>query len=253
MPGLPASETRCPEVLHESFQGHSKAASRRFHPVHHGGGAHRRFPGRGPRRHHHRGPGHHQRGLRAVGAAGAGRLHGHSHGHADADARGAGAAPAGITFTDNGNGTATFGGEVTDPAVAAPPPLNSYFLLLEASNGAGTPYFQLFEINVGSAPSTPSFASADSDTEAVGVPFSFTVNTYGYPAPVLTEKGHLPKDITFTDNGDGTATIASDGPDHQDGGHNGKSYGLDITATSSAGTVTQDFTLHITGTGASVG
>ena len=161
--------------------------------------------------------------------------------------------PAGITFTDNGNGTATLGGEVTDPAVAAPPPLNSYFLLLEASNGVGTPYIQLFEINVGSAPSTPSFASADSDTEAVGVPFSFTVNTYGYPAPVLTEKGHLPKDITFTDNGDGTATIASDGPDHQDGGHNGKSYGLDITATSSAGTVTQDFTLHITGTGASVG
>jgi len=161
--------------------------------------------------------------------------------------------PVDFTVTANGNGTATFGGEVTDPAVAAPPPLNSYFLLLEASNGAGTPYFQLFEINVGSAPSTPSFASADSDTEAVGVPFSFTVNTYGYPAPVLTEKGHLPKDITFTDNGDGTATIASDGPDHQDGGHNGKSYGLDITATSSAGTVTQDFTLHITGTGASVG
>jgi len=159
--------------------------------------------------------------------------------------------PAGITFTDNGNGTATLGGEVTDPAVAAPPPLNSYFVLLEASNGVGTvPYVQLFEINVGSAPSTPSFASADSDTEAVGVPFSFTVNTYGYPAPMLTEKGHLPKDITFTDNGDGTATIASDGPDHQDGGHNGKCYRLDITATSSAGTVTQEFTLHITGTSA---
>lgn len=156
--------------------------------------------------------------------------------------------PAGITFTDNGNGTATLGGEVTDPAVAAPPPLNSYFLLLEASNGVGTPYVQLFEINVGSAPSTPSFASADSDTEAVGVPFSFTVSTYGYPAPVLSKKGHLPKDITFTDNGDGTATIASDGPDHQDGGHNGKSYRLDITATSSAGTATQEFTLHITRT-----
>jgi hypothetical protein len=68
------------------------------------------------------------------------------------------------------------------------------------------------------------------------------VNTYGYPAPALTEKGHLPKDITFTDNGDGTATIASDGRDYQDGGHNGKSYRLDITATSSAGTVTQEFT-----------
>ena len=162
--------------------------------------------------------------------------------------------PAGITFTDNGNGTATLGGEVTDPAVAAPPPLNSYFILLEASNGVGAvPYVQLFEINVGSAPSAPSFASADSVTEAAGVPFSFTVSTYGYPAPVLTEKGHLPKDITFTDNGDGTATIASDGPDHQDCGPHGKSYRLDITATSSAGTATQEFTLHITRTGASAG
>ena len=156
--------------------------------------------------------------------------------------------PAGITFTDNGNGIATLGGEVTDPAVAAPPPLNSYFILLEASNGAGTlPYVQLFEINVGSAPSAPSFASADRVTEAAGVPFSFSVSTYGYPAPVLSEKGHLPKDITFTDNGDGTATIASDGPDHQDGGNHGKYYRLDITATSSAGTETQEFTLHITG------
>jgi hypothetical protein len=162
--------------------------------------------------------------------------------------------PAGITFTDNGNGTATLGGEVTDPAVAAPPPLNSYFVILEASNSASTlPYVQLFEINVGSAPSAPSFASADSATEAAGVPFSFTVSTYGYPAPALTVKGHLPKDITFTDNGDGTATIASDGSDHQDCGHNGKSYRLDITATSSAGTVTQEFTLHIIRTRDSVG
>jgi hypothetical protein len=159
--------------------------------------------------------------------------------------------PAGITFTDHGNGTATLGGEVTDPAVAPPPPLNSYFLILEANNGVGTlPDFQLFEINVGSAPSAPSFASADSVTEAAGAPFSFTVNTYGYPAPALTEKGHLPRDITFTDNGDGTATIAiaSDGRDYQDGGHNEKSYRLDITATSSAGTATQEFTLNITTT-----
>jgi hypothetical protein len=160
--------------------------------------------------------------------------------------------PAGITFTDNGNGTATIGGEVTDPAVASPPPLNSYFILLEASNGVATlPYIQLFEINVGSAPSAPSFASADSDTVAAGVPFSFIVNTYGYPAPVLTEKGHLPKGITFSDNGDGTATIASDGLDRQDCGRGGRSYRLDITATSSAGTATQEFTLHITRTGAS--
>jgi hypothetical protein len=63
----------------------------------------------------------------------------------------------------------------------------------------------------------------------------------------------LPAGITFTGNGNGTATIASDGPGHQDCGPNGKFYRLDITATSSAGTVTQEFTLHITRTRASAG
>jgi hypothetical protein len=78
-------------------------------------------------------------------------------------------------------------------------------------------------------------------------PIHFTVTATGTPTPALTELGQVPAGITFTDNGNGTATIASDGPDRQDGGRNGKFCRLDITATSSAGTVTQEFTLHITG------
>ena len=85
------------------------------------------------------------------------------------------------------------------------------------------------------------------------VDFTVTVTATGTPTPALAELGQLPAGITSTDDGNGNATIASDGPDHQDGGHNGKSHRLDITATSSAGTVTQEFTPHTTRTGASTG
>jgi hypothetical protein len=41
-----------------------------------------------------------------------------------------------------------------------------------------------------------------------GTPFSFTVTTTGVPVPTITERGKLPKGLTFKNNGDGTATIA---------------------------------------------
>ena len=37
---------------------------------------------------------------------------------------------------------------------------------------------------------------------------SYTVTTTGYPAPTITETGALPAGLTFTDNGNGTATIS---------------------------------------------
>src|SRR5579863_8226944 len=55
------------------------------------------------------------------------------------------------------------------------------------------------------------------------VDFTDTATGTPTPTPALAELGQLPAGITFTDNGDGTATIASDGPDHQDGGNHGKS------------------------------
>ena len=62
-------------------------------------------------------------------------------------------------------------------------------------------------------------------TSIVGSPFSFTVTTTGAPAAALTETGALPSGITFTDNGNGTATIAGTAaagsrrqlPDHDHG------------------------------------
>ncbi|HEY4020601.1 MAG TPA: putative Ig domain-containing protein [Pseudonocardiaceae bacterium] len=84
----------------------------------------------------------------------------------------------------------------------------------------------------------PSIISGASATSIVGAPFSYTVSTTGAPTPALTETGALPGGITFTDNGDGTATIAGTAA-----GGTGGSYPITINATSSAGSTTQSFTL----------
>ena len=55
---------------------------------------------------------------------------------------------------------------------------------------------------------TPTITSANAATSIVGAPFTTTVTTTGVPAPALSETGALPSGITFTDNGNGTATIA---------------------------------------------
>jgi hypothetical protein len=57
----------------------------------------------------------------------------------------------------------------------------------------------------------PAITSAASTTFTVGSAGSFTVTTSpGYPAtaPTISRTGALPSGVTFTDNGDGTATLA---------------------------------------------
>jgi hypothetical protein len=59
------------------------------------------------------------------------------------------------------------------------------------------------------APTTPpSFTSANNALFTVGFPGSFTVSTGGTSTAALSETGALPTGVTFTDNGNGTATIA---------------------------------------------
>ncbi|MGD0245247.1 MAG: putative Ig domain-containing protein [Streptosporangiaceae bacterium] len=85
------------------------------------------------------------------------------------------------------------------------------------------------------APVITSDASASS---IVGAPFSFTVTTTGIPTAALTETGALPAGITFTDNGNGTATIAGTATPGSGG-----SFPIQISAANSAGGVTESFTL----------
>ena len=54
----------------------------------------------------------------------------------------------------------------------------------------------------------PSITSSNSTSFAYNTSSSFTVTTTGLPVPTLSYTGTLPTGVTFTDNGNGTATIA---------------------------------------------
>jgi hypothetical protein len=88
----------------------------------------------------------------------------------------------------------------------------------------------------------PAFTSASSTAFSVGAAGSFTVTTTpGFPtATTLTEAGALPTGVSFTDNGNGTATLAGT-PAVGTGG----SYALTFTATNTAGHRDQAFTLSV--------
>jgi hypothetical protein len=145
-----------------------------------------------------------------------------------------GTLPSGVTFTDNGNGTATLAG------TAAAGTNGTYPITITAANGIGSNATQSFTLTVTTASSAPTITSASSDTGTTSTPYSFTVTTNGYPIPTLSKTGALPGGVTFTNNGNGTATIAG-----TPGANSGNTYTLTIKAHSTAGTSTQTFTLTI--------
>jgi hypothetical protein len=144
-----------------------------------------------------------------------------------------GTLPSGVTFTDNGDGTATLAGT---PAAGTG---GSYPITITASNGISSAATQSFTLTVDEA---PSITSADSVTFAAGSAGTFTVTTDGYPNASLSETGTLPSGVTFTDNGDGTATLAGTPA----AGTAAGSYPISITATNSVTSATQQFTLTVT-------
>jgi hypothetical protein len=78
---------------------------------------------------------------------------------------------------------------------------------------------------------------------SVGHAGSFTVTTSGFPSPALSASGALPAGVTFTDNGNGTASLAGT-PAPGSGG----AYPLTLTADNGiGGPVTQDLTLTVDG------
>jgi Big-like domain-containing protein/putative Ig domain-containing protein/VCBS repeat protein len=98
-------------------------------------------------------------------------------------------------------------------------------------------------ISVGSVGDPPGvrFTSPATTAFTVGSPGTFTVTTQGGPVPALTLSGTLPAGVTFTDNGDRTATLAGT-PAAGSGG----SYALTFTADNGIGTPrTQTFTLTV--------
>ena len=140
-----------------------------------------------------------------------------------------GALPSGVTFADNGNGTATLSGTPASGTAA------TYPITFTANNGVAPNGTQSFTLTVNTAPVITSGAST---TFTVGTLGTFTVTTTGAPTPALTETGALPNGVTFTDNGNGTATL---GGTPTVGG----TYPIAIKATNASGNTTQNFTLTV--------
>lgn len=143
-----------------------------------------------------------------------------------------GTLPKGLTFATNGNGTATISGK---PGASA---TGTYEVTLSATNGIAPQGSQDLTIAVGSP---PAFTTPASATFTVGQPGAFVVKTSGYPLATLAEtKGKLPKWLTVTTTGGGTATISGKPWAKAVGTHT-----FTITATNPYGTRTQRFTLTV--------
>jgi large repetitive protein len=141
-----------------------------------------------------------------------------------------GSTPAGVTFTDNGDGTATLAGV---PNIGTG---GVYQFGLTATNVVGSAT-QLFTLTVQQG---PAFTSANNTTFTVGTAGTFTVTTTGFPAPGIVRSGTLPAGVSFTDNSNGTATLAGT-PQPNTGGI----YTLLFTASNPAGSASQTFTLTV--------
>ncbi|HEX4728151.1 MAG TPA: discoidin domain-containing protein, partial [Jatrophihabitans sp.] len=102
-----------------------------------------------------------------------------------------------------------------------------YLRMYGTARGVSSTGYSLKEFQVFTQPSQPpAFTSASTATFVVGQASSFTVTTSGIPTVTLiAESGSLPAGLSFTDNGNGTATIA--GAPTGSGG----SYPVTLTAT----------------------
>jgi hypothetical protein len=139
--------------------------------------------------------------------------------------------PSGVRFAEKSNGTATISG-IPDHAAAG-----VYPLTLTARNKTGTAT-QAFTLTVTRAPAIRKIRATRA---RVGVALHLTIRATGYPVPVLAESGPLPGGLTFTDNGNGTASIAGTPAAGTAG-----SYPVAVTATNSSGSATRRVTMVVT-------
>ncbi len=109
-----------------------------------------------------------------------------------------------------------------------------------ADDGLGIDNFSLTAILA--APAAPTITNGNTATFVVGQAGTFTVTTSGSPVSAITlTGGTLPTGLTFTDNGNGTATITGTPAS----GTNG-SYSLVFTASNGVNPdATQNFTLIV--------
>lgn len=143
-----------------------------------------------------------------------------------------GALPAGVDFVPTPLGRATLTG------VPAPGSGGIYRLTLHATSVTGSATQAL----VVTVDETPAFTSAASATFTGGEPGTFTVTTsHAYPAVRLSETGTLPSTVTFTDHGNGTASLTG-----TPSAGTSRRYTIELVATTGSASVDQRFTLNVT-------
>ena len=76
------------------------------------------------------------------------------------------------------------------------------------SNSYGSLYKTAFSTFLTSATAAPAFTSANHVIFALNAANSFNAGASGFPIPSFTETGSLPAGLSFTDNGNGTATLS---------------------------------------------
>jgi LmbE family N-acetylglucosaminyl deacetylase len=158
-----------------------------------------------------------------------------------------GTLPANLKLTDNNDGTATLSGTAT-AAAAEPGKSQSYSLTFKAKSAAGEKT-QTFTLTVKNPGTPPTFSSAPTTTFVVGVAKTFTVQTASNPVASLTRTGALPTGLSFTDNGDGTATISGTAGAATAPPAGKQDYPLTLEADALSGEETQAFTLSVTNPG----
>lgn len=144
------------------------------------------------------------------------------------------------TCTTNGSFTLAFNGNSASPD-------QTYQLTLAASNGdTANPVLQTFQVDVSQHLMITSPAELDA---TAGTPINFQVTTTGTPPPSLSVNSELLSlvpGLNFTDNGNGTGTfsgtVAFPSPDTSCIALSGN---CGITASSTQGTVVQQFTINI--------
>jgi hypothetical protein len=151
----------------------------------------------------------------------------------------------GTTSVLLGNGDGTFGSK-TDITTGLGPDWvamgdfngDGYLDFATANWTAGT-----VSVLLNTTPEPPAITSANNSTFTVGVAGTFTVTATGTPTVTLSKTGTLPSGVTFTDNGDSTATLAGTPTNSLAAGI----YTLTITAHNTTGPdATQTFTLTVT-------
>ncbi|MDA8297254.1 MAG: hypothetical protein M0004_11835 [Actinomycetota bacterium] len=144
--------------------------------------------------------------------------------------RESGPLPVGLRFVDNRDGTGTISG--------MPKRAMTKVVTLSATNSAGRAT-QRLTISVTVVTSPPAFTSPSSASASAGVPFSFTVSASGLPAPRIGAEGRLPAGLRLR-GGAGSATLSG-------AVRTAGTYRFVLTARNSAGQVSQDFTLAVSG------